>query len=888
MSLLTRLRYRWRTLFDSHALDSELDAELADHLRRQTEANIARGMSPAEARRHAQLDFGGVQRFKEETRDTRGLRWFEDLRNDARFAIRLLVKNPLFTGTVVITLALGIGLSTAVFATIDALLLRPLPGVQAPDELVQVFRTAPGDERFNASSIPHYVDVRARSTDVFSGTAAWSFTTMGISVANRPAKLFGAMVSGNYFTVLGAAPALGRLFGAAEDVGRGGHPIAVLSDATWKTYFGGDPNVIGRTLLVNGQQVQVVGVTRPEFGGVMPIVRPALYMPLMQLTQLRPGSDRDFDNRGNNYMNIVARLRAGTSVAQAESRMTSLSAELRAMDPAEYEDRGINIVPQSKTGIHPALRTAQIGLSTVVMIVVALLLLVACVNVANLFLARAGERAREMAIRLSLGARRGLLFRQLMVESLFFALVSGIAGLLIAYAVISLANNIRLPMDFDLRPDLRVSPSVLAFALVTTVLTAVLFGIAPALQATHPSLIPALKGDLPSGATRSRTSRVLVVSQVALSIVLLISAGLFAMNLRSASTIDHGFKSDHLLTAQVNPALAGYSSARAEGFYRQLTERLTASPGVTSVAFVEELPLGLNGSDGGITVPGYVPAKNESMSIQYSMASPGYFTTMRTPMLRGREFLQRDDSAAARVIVVNQRFAERFWPGQEALGKTVQSGTRMYTVIGVVPTGKYKSLGETPTAYMWYSAAQANAFGMTAVIRVAGDPDTFISTLRSAVAALDPNMPLSNLRSMEQHLGITLMPARLIGGALAVFGVLGLLLASVGMYGVVAYSVSQRTREIGIRMAIGANGRQVVVMIMRQGLTLVLIGTAIGIAGAMMASRLLDGLLYGGSAVDPVAFGLVPLVLVAVAAAATFVPARRAAAVDPAIALRAE
>ncbi len=888
MSILGRVQYKWRTLFDRTALDAELDAELADHMRRETEANIRRGMSPAEASRTARVDFGAVQRYKEEARDARGLVWLETLRNDLRFAVRMLRKSPLFTGTVVMTLALGIGLNTAVFSAIDATLLRPLPGVRAASELVQVYRTAPGGEQFNRSSIPHFRDVRTRASDVFSGTVAWSFAPVGVSVSGRPVRVFGNVVSADFFTVLGVTPARGRLFVPAEDTGRGAHPIVVLSDAGWRTLFAADPQVVGRTLLVNGQRVEVIGVTRPDFHSAMPLAHPALYMPLMQMAVLRAGSERDFENRGNNPMNIVARLREGVSLAQATDRMAAISAQLRAELPDEYKDSGMNVVPQNQAGIHPSFRNAQIGMSAAVMAVVGLLLLVACVNVANLFLARASARAREMAIRLSLGARRGLLLRQLMVESLLFSVLGGALGVLLAFWTISLANKITLPIDIDIRPDLRLSPLVLGFSVGVTVLTSVMFGLIPALQATHPSLAPAIKGETPAGRSRSRVSRILVVAQMALSIMLLVCAGLFVVNLRQATTIDKGFVSDHILIGQIDASSAGYSGDAAEVFFRRLAERLSAMPSVRSVAFVEEPPLGLNGSDTGVEIPGYVPVENEGMSVQFTIASPDYFKTMGVPLLRGREFTPRDDSAAVRTIVVNQRFVDRFWRGQDALGKTVKSGDAAYTVIGVVPTGKYKSLGESPLAHMWFAYAQSRTSGMTVVVRTAGDPGAFTGTLRSEVAELDANLPLSNVRTMDDHLGISLMPARLTGTALGVFGVLGLLLASVGMYGVMAYSVAQRSHEIGIRMAIGATSAQVIRMIMREGLTLVLVGTGIGLVGAMMASRLLSGILYGNDTLNPVAFGLVPTLLIGVAAIATFFPARRAAAVDPVLALRSD
>ena len=806
---------------------------------------------------------------------------------DLRFAWRMLLKSPLFTTIVVVTLALGIGLNTAVFSAVEVLLLRPLPGVRAADELVQLYRTYPGDQRYGSNSIPHFWDLRKRTTDVYSGVAAWAFVNMSVTASERPTRVFGQMVSADYFTVFGVPAAKGRVFVPAEDEGRGAHPVAVLSDAGWKTVFGGDPNVVGRRIPVNGQSVEIIGVTPPEFRGGIPLVPPVMWMPLMQLEQLRPGSGRDFESRGNNAMNVIARLRPGVSPEQARARMAVVTTALRAEFPDAYEDSDINVVRQADAGVHPTMRDAQVGLSAAVMAVVVLLLLIGCVNVANLFLARARDRSREMAIRLALGASRAALIRQLLVESLAFALVAGVAGMLVATWAIGLANGITLPLDIDFRPDLTLSPLVLAFSLGVTVLTGLLFGLAPALQATRPALVPALKGEAPAGQSRSRVSRGLVVAQMALSIILLVCAGLFLANLRSATALDKGFVSDNLLLAEMDPSLQGYTRAATTDFYRRLHEQLVANPAVTSVALVDEVPLGFGSSDRSVEIPGYTPAKNEGMSINYGSVSPGYFATMGIRVLKGREFEAQDDSGAARRVVINQRFADRFWPGQDALGRTVRSG-RDYTVIGVVPTGKYRRLGEDATAYMWFPQEQVWRAEMNLVIRTKSDPASLVPALRSAVAGLDPNLPISNVRTMEKHLGISLLPARLTGAALGVFGVLGLLLASVGMYGVMAYSVSQRTREIGIRMAIGAAAADVVRLIMRQGLTLVLIGTVIGLAGAIGATRLLAGILYGDNAVDPVTFTVVPLVLLAVAAVATFAPARRAALVDPAITLRSD
>lgn len=816
----------------------------------------------------------------------RGLLSLAAITQDLRFAWRMLVKNPFFTAMVVLTLALGIGLNTAVFSVVEGLLLRPTPGVRDDASLVQLYRSYPG-MLYGSNSIPHFLRVQERTTDIFDGVADVAFQTMNITVDERPMAVFGQMVSANYFTLLGVTAARGRTF-TPDETARGAHPIVVLSNGAWRSLFGADPAVVGKSIPVNGQPYTIVGVAPPEFRGTVQLVEPVLWVPLAQLEQLRPGTGPAVWESGNNFSDVIARLKPGVSVAQVEARMSALMTELLAELPDTYEESYITVLPKSEVGIHPTMRGAQVGMSLAVLAVVALLLVIACVNVANLFLARARDRAREMAIRLALGARRAALVRQLLVESLVFALVSGVIGMLVATWTISLLNGISLPIDVPIRPEFSLSPIVLVFALLASVATGVLFGLVPALQATRPALIPALKGEAPAGGGRSRMSKGLVIAQMSLSIVLLVSAGLFLNNLRNATALDKGFVGDHLLLAELDPSLNGYNRGRTEEFYRNLMDRLTRDPQVRSASIVSDAPLGLSTSDRGVDVPGYVPAEGESMSILYVSSSPGYFETMGIPLAKGRDFTLNDDSASVPVLIVNERFAERFWPGQEPLGKTVRTRGRDHTIIGVVPTGKYRRLGEEPTAYMYFSQGQAFQSSMTLVLRTATDPNAVIPALRREAQALDANLPVSSVRTMDGHLGIALMPARLTGMALGLFGVLGLLLASVGMYGVMAYSVSQRTREIGIRMAIGAAASDVIALVMRQGLTLVLVGTVIGLAAALGAAKLLAGVLYGGNSIDPVTFTFVPLLLIAVAAVATFAPARRAATVDPAITLRSD
>ena len=500
--------------------------------------------------------------------------------HDLRFAIRLLLKKPLFTALAVVTLALGIGLNTAVFSAVDALLLRPLPGVRNADELAQLYRTWPGGMLYGSNSIPHWRDVRARGKDVFSDAALWTFVNLSVSAGGRPERVIGQMVSANFFTVLGVGAERGRVFVPSEDVGELAHPVAVISYPSWQRRFGGAPDVVGKSLIVNGNAYTVIGVAPRDFRGMIPLVTPELWVPLMQLRQVNPGNATAMEQRGENSFNIIARLATGVTMERARARMRTLSAELKTDLPNDYEQSGIELVPQREAGIHPTFRSAQLGLTGVVMAVVVMLLLIACVNVANLFLARAQDRWREMAVRLSIGARRGVLVRQLLTESLVFALVAGACGLLVAWWAIALANRVRLPMDVDFAPDLRLSVPVLLFSLGVTICTGFIFGLVPALQATRPALIPSLKGEAPAGGSRSRLSRVLVVAQMALSLVLLVCAGLFLRNLSAATTVDKGFNSEGVLLASVDPELQGYSRARSEEFYRRLRERLLALPGV--------------------------------------------------------------------------------------------------------------------------------------------------------------------------------------------------------------------------------------------------------------------------------------------------------------------
>jgi macrolide transport system ATP-binding/permease protein len=803
------------------------------------------------------------------------------LLQDLRQALRMLRKNPLFTIAAVVTLALGIGMNTAVFSAVDALLLRPLPGVAHPEQLVQVYRTWPGDFDYGSNSVPHYFDLRERSHDAFSDMLAWNFTPASVSFAGEPELGMGQEVSANFFSVLGVRPLRGRMFLPEEDKGPGEHPVVVISYAYWQTRFGGDPATVGKSITINGRPFTVVGIAPAGFYGPLPVVHPDFWVPLMMQPVMMPGRNW-IDNRGTNFLTVVGRLKPGVTLDRANQVMHSVLAGLRDEYPDQYKDSGIKLVPQSQAGFTPQFRKAQVGLSTVIMAVVGLLLLIACVNVANLFLARASERRREMAIRLSLGARRGRIVRQLLTESIVFALIAGAAGLLVALGAMRIANGVHLPTDFPVAFDFRLDRPVLLFTFAVAIGTGLLFGLAPAIQASKPELVSAVKGEAsPKGEARSRLSRTLVVVQIAMSILLLVSAGLFLRSLGRATALDKGFRSDHLLLATVYPALQGYDPAHTDAFYNDLLRRVRALPGVRNAALGEIVPLGFDNQQNSVSVPGYQPAPNELMSLDFNIVGQDYFETMGIPVLQGRGFTDQDNADGRPVMVINEHMAHRFWPGQDAIGKIVHASGADREVVGVVANGKYRSLGEPQLDYMYFPEAQVYSPVMSLHVRTDGDPSTFVSRIRTAVREIDPAIPVFDVQTMNTHLGLALMPARMAGVILGIFGALALFLAAIGIYGVMAYSVTRRAREIGIRMALGADRGQVVKMVISQGGRLIAIGTAIGLAGGFVVGHFVQGLLYGVPAADAITFVGVPVLLVGIALLATYVPARRAAAIDP-------
>ena len=810
-----------------------------------------------------------------------------DLVQDLRYAVRMLVKNPMFTAAAVLTLALGIGMNATVFSAVRGILLQPLPGTEAPDRLVQMYRVWGGIE-YGSNSIPHYQDVRDRTGDVFESVAAWAFTPVAVSGQGETERTMAMMVSANFFQTFGAQPELGRVFiPGEEDRGPGAHPVIVLGYGYWQSRFGGDPAVLGRTVSVNGHPFEVVGVAGRDFKGPVNFADVPVYAPIMMQREVAPCCDY-LEIRGNNSFNVVARLRDGVTVERAQEAMDALLVQFKEELPDQYDTQlGTRIVFQSEAGIHPSFSKASMGMSAVMMAVVALLLLIACVNVANLFLARARDRRQEIALRLSLGAGRGRVVRQLLTESVVFSLVAGLAAVGLALVATRGLVAFRPPMDGPWDMDVGLDGTVLLFTGVISVAAGIVFGMAPALQATRAETMAAVKGDA-GRVGRSRMSSALVVAQVALSLMLLVGSGLFLRSLQSATRVDPGFDEPrNLVVASMDPALQGYDDEEGRALVDRIVQEVEGLAEVDRAGTVSWLPLGLNNSDRGIAIPGYTFAEDERRSISYTNVTEGYLEAMGVDILEGRGFLRTDDADAPPVIVVNRTFAERYWPGESALGKIVETaGERQ--VIGVVETGKYASLGEEPTPFMFLPARQRPPSMVTLVARTRTAPGDVLGRIRGIVRDLDPDLPLYDVRTLEDHMGIALLPARLGGSVLGLFGVLGMLLAAVGIYGVMAYSVSQRKREMGIRVALGAGRRDVEGMVLLQGLRLAGLGTVLGLVGAALGGRLVQSLLYGVDALDPVAFTVVPALLVGVAALAVWLPARRASRGDPVTALRSQ
>ncbi|MET0645647.1 MAG: ABC transporter permease [Pyrinomonadaceae bacterium] len=815
------------------------------------------------------------------------------LLQDLRFSARRLLKSPGFTVVAVVSLALGIGANTAIFSLVNTVLLRPLP-VNEPGRLVSV-SVLGKDDSMLAFSYPAYRDFRERSGDVLAGLFAERLAPMSLSRGGDNERVWGYLVTGNYFEVLGVSAARGRTFTPEEDRAPLSSPVAVLSHACWQRRFGGDPAIVGRDVQLNGHPFRVVGVMPEGFSGAEIVYTPEVWVPMTMQEWIEPGNAW-LERRTTQNIFAIGRLKEGVTMGQAEAALNLLAEQLGREYPDTNEGQKIVLVPPGF--IVPQLRGAVVGFAAVLMGAVGLVLLIACTNLANLLLARASARGREIALCVALGASRWRLVRQLLVESLLLALAGGAAGLLLAVWILSLVAVYRPPLDVPIWIEASVDWRVLLFALGASLLTTALFGLAPALQATRTDLVPALK-DLGAraGHGRSRLRSSLVVAQVTLSLLLLVAAGLTLRALTRLQTTSPGFEVENGLVASFDLGLQGYDEPRGRELQRRLVERVRALPGVRAASLTDLFPLSLNYSSSDVHIEGRPGARgaNAPLSMVASVERE-YFNAMSIPVVTGRAFSERDAESAPRVVVVNEHFARRFFPGaepaREALGKRISfrgDGGPWSEIVGVAKDGKYWTIGEAPQLFVYSPLAQSYSSFATLVVRTAGgDPRALVPALNAEVRALDPELPLFDVKTIEEHMGVSLFPARVAAALLGAFGLLALLLAGVGVYGVVSYAAAQRTREIGIRMALGAQRRDVLRLVAGRGMLLVAAGVALGLAGAFALTRFMEGLLYGVSATDPVTFALVVAVLLAVALLACLIPARRATKVDPMVALRYE
>ncbi len=819
----------------------------------------------------------------------------ERLWKDIRFALRTFRRSPAFTAAAVLSLALGIGVNTAIFTLINTLFLNPLP-VDRASELVAVYtvdakNTAPFGNLLQIS-YPNYKDFRDANS-VFTGLAAYSFP-LGISVRIGPAaeQMFCEMVTGNYFQVLGVRPAVGRFFGPADDQVPGASPVIVLSHSLWQRRFGGSPAAVGQQISLNGASFTIIGVAPDGFHGVNSLFGPDGWVPTMMYREILPAQFRDWMNeRRALVFSLAGRLKSGVTIDQARAELATIARSLEQEYPEPNEGRSTSLRPLAEATVFPGLREALVAGTAVLMVIVSLVLLIACSNVANLLLARATNRRQEIAVRLALGANRSRLIRQLMTESVLLGLLGGASGLVVAFWTRNLIWSTRPPFFALNFVDPQLDGRVLAFALIVSVATGLLFGLVPAFASSRGDVVTAIK-DQSRAAGRPRRrfglGNVLIVVQVAFSLVALITAALFLRSSRAASQIDPGFDTDHVAVMLVSPGQSGYDPDRSQLFFQAVSARVGVLPGVRSVSWAVNLPL-FGGFSRSVFIEGHEQDKQMAGILTLTNAvDVGYFETMGIPLLEGRGFTETDRAGSVPVAVINDTMARRFWPNESPMGKRFRFYTeREYReVVGVARTAKYVTLGEAPQLAAYFPLRQSTNDAMVIYVRAAaGDPAALLGPVQREIRQVDANVPIQSPQRVRDVIDQSLWAVNLGAALLGVFGVLALALACVGLYGVMAYSVGQRTQEIGLRMALGAGPGQVLLLVLRQGLTLVGAGVVLGLAGAFGVSMLLQSLLFG-SAHNPLSFVAASAALVAVATIASLLPARRASRVDPLVALR--
>ena len=883
MEWLSNLTTRLRGLRRGDTVHHEIAEEWQFHIDKRTEENIRRGMSPEEARRSAERHFGNSGYIKDLSWDERGGGMTETIWQDLRFGARQLRKSPGFTAVALLSLALGIGANAVIFSLISTVLLRPLP-IAHPEQVFAVHQIKQRTSDSQSMSYPNYKDVRDRN-EVLSGMAVYRFAPTSVSHNGTNERLWGYLVSGNYFDVLGVRPLLGRTFTAQEDRKQNANPVMVLSFGCWQRRFGADADIAGKTVLVNNHSFTVLGVARPEFSGTESVFAPEFWIPSMMQPWIEPQYP-GLEVRGDGQWFAIGRLKPGVTPAQATAQLNDVAAQLGKEYPDQDEGMGFLLTPPGL--IVPGLRDAVIAFSGALMLTVALVLLIACTNLACLLLARAAQRRKEIAVRLALGATRVRLTRQLLTESVLLSLTGGALGLALGAFLMRAAQAAIPATDFGLILDLRLDWRVVCFVALLAVLTGIGFGLIPSLQASRANIVSTLQENTTGSRTRVWLRSALVTMQVALSLVLLITAGLTVRSLRHAEALGPGFNPDHAVIVSMDLGLQGYDEAKGQNFYRQIVERVRALPGVEGAVLASSLPLSLDVSTTSVYPEGQPkPPAGETPEAIYKEVGPNYFATMETSLVGGRDFSENDKDGGPGVVVINETMAQRFWPGQNPVGKRLVNGNSgLVEVVGVARNGSYRNYGEPPQLVIFFPLTQRYSDDAVLVVRTMADPKSAIAAVRGEVQALDPTLPVYDAKTLAEHLDVPLFPLHAAAAAVGTFGALALILAAIGIYGVMAFSVSQRTQEIGIRMALGARAVDVWSMVLRHGLRITIAGMVIGLICAFALSRVLANLLYGISATDPVLFLLISLLLAVVALAACFIPAHRATKVDPVIAIK--
>ena len=888
---------RVRRLLFGDEIEQRMDEEFRFHLEMEAERLVREaGVEPREARRRARARFGSVEAQKDAVRDARsGWAWMSGLQlgRDVRHAIRSLARRPAFTAVAILSLVLGIGANSAVFSLVNAVILRDSP-IERPEEVVNLYVHQAAFE-FGSLSYPDFEDVRDGTADVFSGIAASHFVPLAIDrgegggVGLAPAEA----VTGSYFPMLGVDAAVGRTLLPSDDVSRGGHPVVMLDYRHWQSAFAGDPDVVGREMRVGGRAYTVIGVGPPDFAGTVRGLTPTFYVPYMMAEELN-GSPL-FDERGNRSLFVKARLRPDVTLPQADAAVGTVAAQLTRDRLENWDPAGrFALLPLTEVLLFPPLDRYVRGAAWLLMVVVGLVLLLACTNLASFLLARALDRRKEVAVRLALGASRWSLVRRLLIETTLLSLLAGGAGVGLAVWLLDLLVTADLPLPTPVTLDLRPDGNVLAFTFGVSVVAGALLGLLPAQQSTRPDVAGALRSESAGGGQpgQLRWRNALVVTQLTISLVLLVGAGLFLRSFQQAQAVDPGIgREPAALLTFLTPANR-FTPDDARVYTRRLLDRFRALPGVEAVGAISNLhlnPLSQRTSD--FNVDGFEPPTDHGAFIADRVeVEPGFFEAAGVEIVRGRNFDDADRPDTRPVVIVSEAMARRFWTDGDAVGRLVKrrGDGPPWLVVGVASDANVRTLGESPRNLIYLPYSQRFTPALTVVARTSIDPERTALALLTAGRELDPDLRVVETKTMDRHLALMRLPQRLSAFVLSAFGVLALALAAVGLYGVVSYGVARRTREIGIRKALGADGSRVVGLLVAGGLKLVVIGGALGLALAVVATRLLGGLLFEVDALDPLTFAGVPLVLGAAALLAAWVPARRASRVSPMVALRTE